>query len=395
MIRTQISTMSRTLILLLTLVSLCSIAIARYDNRAHKNDEKRKHETKIERSLATDSQVVVSICVASGNIKVAGWSNNEVRVSSVEAGEIELKRKDEGTGAPRKLDVRVRDKQNETGSGDPCDAYSDIEVNVPRGATVQLQSRDSDINVENVSVVYANTQNGNVDIEGATRVVEAATIGGGISLRDSTGRIYLHSAGGSIEAINLRPLDSTDLFEARSLGGGILLDHVRHSQVSAHTLNGSLEIERPLASHGRYNFRPMSGDLTVSLPADSSFQVSARYSQGAEVITDFPITLQSLSSVKPIAVASPGAVTAPASVAVQAPVKPVPSPHVPPSTPPDPKAVPPEEGADGMVKVKTKKGMVVVDMAGLSMRRIEGVCGTGDAKLELASFSGTIHLQKQ
>ena len=386
--------MSRTLILLLTLVSLCSVAVARHDNRTRKDDEKRKHETKIERSLATDPQVVVSICVSSGNIKVNGWSNNEVRVSSVEAGEIELKRKDVGTGAVQKMDVRVRDKQNETTSGDPCDAYSDIEVNVPRGATVQLQTRDSDIDVENVAVVYANTQNGNIDVERATRLVEAATIGGGISLRDSTGRISAHSAGGTIEAVNVRPLDRTDVFEARSLGGEISLDHVAHTQVSANTLNGSLRVEGPLAAHGRYNFRTMSGDLTLSLPAESSFQVSARYSQGAEVITDFPITLTSLTTAK--RAASPGAVVAPAAVGVPAPVvKPMPAPGAPPATPPDPKAVPAEDAEDGMVKVKTKKGMVVVNMAGLSMRRIDGVCGTGDAKLELASFSGTIHLQRQ
>ena len=365
----------RTALILLTILFSSLVALASPD----KGDVKRRR-TKIERKMPSDSQVSVSLCVSSGSITVKGWDRDEVRAFSSEAADIELRRKDEGTGTAKKINVRVSDKKGEPNPGDPCEAYSEIELNVPRGATVQLQTRDSDINVAEVATVYINTQNGSVSIEHATRNVDAGSIGGDVSLRDSSGRISLHTAGGSIDATDVRPADAGDTFEARTLGGEITLERVSHSQVSAYTLNGSLSVTGPLAHGGRYNYRTMSGDMTLSMPEDASFQLSARFAQSAEIITDFPLTLIPLTGVKPAPKPSPAPAVPPTSPAKPAPqVTPLP-PH-------------PEEG-DVVAKVKTKKNTVVVEVPS-GLRRLEGIHGTGDAKLEVASFSGTIHLQKQ
>src|SRR5215510_13369850 len=172
----------RTALISLTLLILSAAALAYPDK---KRDDKHRG-TKIERKLAADSQVSVSICISSGNITVNGWDRDEVRAFSNEAGDIELRRKDEGTGAAKKVDVRVTDKENEADRGDPCEVYSDIDVNVPHGATLQLRTRDSDVEISDVATVYVNTQNGSVTIEHATRNVDAGSVGGDISLRDSS-----------------------------------------------------------------------------------------------------------------------------------------------------------------------------------------------------------------
>jgi hypothetical protein len=375
----------RSTFIFLTLLFISVGALGRPNRRGDKHDKKDSRQ-KIERKLAVDPQVSVSVCISSGNIKVNGWDRNEVRAYSLEAGDIQLNRKDDGAGPARKVSLRVVDKDSENKDGDPCDAYSELELNVPRGASVQLQTRDSDIDVSDVAAVYANTQNGDVNIEKAGRIVEAGTIGGGISLRESRGRIALHSAGGSIDASDVKPAEATDTFEARSLGGDITLAGITHAQQTANTLNGGLWMSGPLTSGGRYNFRTMSGDMTLSLPENSSFQLSAKFSHSAEIITDFPITLMSQSSAKPAP--TPAPMPAPSA-------KPVPSAEPPDAPDPDTVVVKVDPGV--VAKIKTKRGStpVVVDLSALSMRRIEGVCGSGDAKLELASFSGTIHLQKQ
>ena len=371
----------RTTLILLTLL-FTSVGTSAYSDKSEaKRDEKRRG-TKVEKRLPTDSQVIVSVCVASGSIRVNGWDRSEVRARSVEAGDIELRRKDEGADPARKIEVRVRDKESEVHAGDPCEAYSELELDVPHGATVQLQTRDSDIDVADVAVVYAGTQNGDVSIERATKIVEAGTIGGGISLKESKGRVSLHTASGSIDATNVKPAEPGDTFDAKSLGGEITLDHVTHAQLTANTLNGGLSVTGPLASGGRYNFRTMSGDMTLYLPENSSFQLSARFSQQAEIITDFPITLLSQTSAKPVTASTPA-----------------PAPKATPSGPVSPAvergAVIVEVDPKVIAKVRTKKGGVMVDLSGMTLRRLEGVCGTGDARLEVASFSGTIHLQKQ
>ncbi|HEV7397838.1 MAG TPA: hypothetical protein VGN86_15110, partial [Pyrinomonadaceae bacterium] len=123
-------------------------------------------------------------------------------------------------------------------------------------------------------------------------------------------------------------------------------------------------------------------DMTLSLPENSSFQLSAKFSYGAEIITDFPITIMSQASAKPAPTPAP-------------PTKPVPSAE--PAPPADPDSVVVKVDPVVVAKIKNKRGStpIVVDLSSLSMRRIEGVCGSGGAKLELSSFSGTIHLQKQ
>jgi hypothetical protein len=313
---------------------------------------------------------------------VNGWDRAEVRARSGEATDIQLKRKDEGTGASKKVWVRVVDKESDNNTGDPCDAFSDVELDVPRGATVQLQTRDSSIEVSDVAVVYAQTQNGDVDIEKSGKIVDASSIGGSISVSESKGRISLHTASGTIDASDVRPADPTDTFEARSLGGEITLNDVAHTQVSATTLNGSLSVNGPLAAAGRYNLRTMSGGITLSMPEDASFQLIARISHAADIITDFPITLTSQTAAKPMPVHAP---VSPAKPSAEA--KPAPKP------PSDPVVVKVEPAV--IVKMKAKAKGEPGELPGMSLRRLEGIHGTGDAKLELASFSGTIRLQKQ
>ena len=346
-----------------------------------KRDEK-KRGSKVERTIAADPAVSVSACLMSGSITVHGWDRNEVRARSTEAVEIQFRRKDESADAnpAKKIEVLVADKAQGPEPANSCESFSEIELDVPRGATVQLQTRDSDISVVGVATVYVSTQNGDVDVERATRAVDAGTIGGSISLKDSSGRINLHSAGGSIEASDVRPAEAGDTFEAGSVGGDLTLERVSHAQLSAHTLNGSLCLTGPLAHGGRYNVRTISGDLTLTLPSDSSFKLSARFSQRAEIITDFPITLLPQSSVHSNPSASASASAAPS-----------------PSTAPAPAPGPAPKGdpAHVVTKVKTNKGTIVVDIPNYASRRLEGICGSGDATIELASFSGTIHLRKQ
>ena len=362
-------------LILLGLICFSSVALVRADRR-----DVKTRSSKAERTIVADAHVTVSACSVSGGITVHGWDRNDVRARSSEAAEIKFQRKDTGPEASpaKKIELLVLDKEQRPTQPGFCESSSEIELDVPRGATVQLRTRDSDISVFEVATVYVNTQNGDVTIERANGTVEAGSIGGGISLKDSSGRINLHSAGGSIEASDVRPAEAGDPFEAHSLGGEITLNHVTHAQQNAHTLNGSLSVTGALAPGARYNFRTMSGDLTLTLPEDSSFQLNARYSQKAEIITDFPITLITQSKVSPAPAAVAVAPVSPAAVAA-----------------PRPDPAPQSDSPEVVAKVKTKTRTIVVDFSGLAMRRLEGIHGTGDAKLELASFSGTIHLQKQ
>ena len=237
---------------------------------------------KIEKSLAVDAEVTVTLCVASGTLKVHGWDKNEVRVRSTDAGQIEFRRIDrtkDTTKPPMRVDVMVFDKAvtpTTTRVRLDCQALASIEMDVPAGATVQVQTRDGDIMIAGVAGAYAGSQNGDITIERVTKLVEAGSVGGSISLKDSTGRVNLNSAGGGVEAFNVRAASPDDTFEVGTVSGDIQLERVGTPKVSAKTVSGTLMMSGALAKSGYYSFTNVTGEIVLALPADASFRLSAK-----------------------------------------------------------------------------------------------------------------------
>jgi hypothetical protein len=352
-------------------------------------DNDKEHLQKLERRVAADSAVTVSLCVMSGNIDVRGWDKNEVLVRSADAAQIELRRTDATSPSSQAtmLEVVVVDKPDGQKFKGNCQVFSDVELKVPRGASVHLQTRDGNISIIEVASAYAGSQNGDINIERATRAVEVCTMGGTVSIKDSAGRVNVNSAGGNLDAINVRPSDPGDLFEAVTVSGDIELDRVSHTKVDARTVSGNVNLIGPLARGGRYGFKTMSGDVTLGLPADASFQLSAKVSNDGEIITDFPLTLttEARSASPPRNYAQPIA----------------PAPAQPPATGNPPNAPAPaqpaESGAPTVVIKSVPRIKVVTGLVGVApytLRRVNAIHGSGDATIYVASFSGTLHLQK-
>src|SRR6266571_2936112 len=72
-----------------------TVAHARTDKH-----EKKTGRQSVERTVAADPNVLLSLCLMSGSIKVHGWNRNQVRARSSDAAEIELRR----TGTPNDSD---------------------------------------------------------------------------------------------------------------------------------------------------------------------------------------------------------------------------------------------------------------------------------------------------
>lgn len=341
-------------------------------------------EQKVERAVAVDAAVAVSLCVASGNITVHGWDRNEVRARSADAVQIELAHAPQSTpGASiKKLEVAVFNKDEADKPAGKCQAFSDIELHVPRGATILVQTRDGDISIADVASAYASTQNGDIEVAKISRSIEVGSVGGNICLKESTGRVNVSSAGGSVAAVNLRPVGADDEFEVVTTSGDIELSQVTHKQINTKTVSGNLTMTGPLAPAGRYWFNSFSGDVTLAMPANSSFKLVAKVSQDGEIITDFPLTLTQTSANSAAganAVATAEAAEPVAPAAKQGPVTVVPR-------------VAPVIRVDVQPKVKVKVKPEV--KVAFTMRRVSGIHGTGDATISVASFLGTLRLEQ-
>lgn len=345
------------------------------------HDEKKVHKSgdRIERTMAVNPQAIVTLCVASGALTVRGWDKNEVRVRSLDAAHIDFRRidksKDPNTPASR-VDVMVLGKVSRVNPKLDCAAIAGIEMEVPVGATVQVQTRDGDISIAGVAAAYAGSQNGDIIIERVTKLVEAGSIGGSILLRDSSGRVILNSAGGGVEAVNVRAASADDTFEVGTVSGDIQLDRITNPRVFAKTINGTLTMSGALVKSGHYAFTNMTGNVLLALPHDASFRLTAKVSEKQRIISDFQ--LKYLGEMPP-----------PTPEAKPAPAPPPARPGKVPAVKEKDKEKPPLKPGTVMTPVPVERTVVLP-----YVRRVDAICGSGDAMISIASFGGTVRLKK-
>jgi hypothetical protein len=356
---------------------------------------------KIERTMRVDPQGLITLCVASGTLTVRGWDKAEVRVRSADADQIDFRRidktKDPNVPA-RHVDVMVLDKQSGLDPKKDCQAIADVYMDVPNGATVHVQNGDGDIDIAGVAATLAGSQNGDIMIARITKMVEAGTVGGSISIKDSSGRVNLNSAGGGVEASNVRGSSADDTFEVGTVSGDIQLDRITNPKVMAKTVNGTVTMSGALVKAGYYAFTNMTGDLLLALPQDASFRLNAKVSDKQDIVSDFvlkyietptpsPATPMPLPRVHP-APAAPA--EKPGAVAGTAPKK---GPAVKDSKTPVPKEKPAAKGRlapTGPLVTIERPNVIIAPY----VRRVEAICGSGDATISVASFGGTVRLKK-
>jgi hypothetical protein len=246
-----------------------------------------------ERAVAVEPGVVITLCMESGRVTVRGGDRKEVRARLPKGMEIDFHRDGVNTNGPAKrLEVLVGEAADPDERGphfDQCSGSADIELDVPRDATLFFKSDNAEFDVDTVAEAHIETNGGRIFMRRITRAIEAMSNEGDVSLEDSSGRVRLESFGGSVEATNVGKNSEGDFFKARSISNDVWLDNVSHSRVEISTISGEVMMRGPLARAGRYDLRTTSGDITLTLPVDSSFQLIAKVSEGGEIVTEFPL----------------------------------------------------------------------------------------------------------
>ena len=282
----------------------------------------------VERTAAVAPGAVIGLCVGTGDVVVRGWDKGEVRARAhVERLELRTRRPGRAPGRanvpsapnfpgppntpgpasppgmpnppsrmnapnplpPVDLEVLMSNSAGDEPGGDPCGVHGDIELDVPRGATVLLRVREGDADISDVAEVRVESMVGETDVRGVTRAVEVESMSGSIFVRDSAGRVRLRTFRGDVEAINLRAAAAGDQFQAKCTNGSVTLEGVRHAHVEAATVSGDVTVTGPLTRGGNYDFQTFNGDVTLMLPAAESFKLNARVAIGGEITTDFDV----------------------------------------------------------------------------------------------------------
>ena len=148
-----------------------------------------------EQTLAAEATVTILTCVETGDVVVRGWDRKEVRARSNDASRIELRRAD-ATADPNpatRIEVLVAKDQAAPARPGLCSNSGNLELDVPRGSTVQIKGNTGDISIADVANVRARTLSGDIEVQRAGKSIEAASANGTIILRNSSGRARLET----------------------------------------------------------------------------------------------------------------------------------------------------------------------------------------------------------
>ena len=292
--RVPLHAMRHCTIFIFLLLPVSALAHAR-----NSTPDRRKSNQQVERTVAADARVIVTACVVSGNLRVQSWDRKEVRARISDGVQIDLTRVDEDKSRAA-TELKLTSQGGRRARDSSCLPYGDVELQVPRDATVKLQTSSGEISATDVARVSATSQSGTITLNQVRAEADLSTIGGRISVRDSTGAFKLHTIGGSIDARGLGPAVPGDSLDADTVGGEIMLDRIQHQRVKVGSVSGEAEYAGPLARGGHYSFHSISGRLRLTLPANSSFRLSGTLGTGGELSSDFNVTTEKGSKYNPM-----------------------------------------------------------------------------------------------
>jgi DUF4097 and DUF4098 domain-containing protein YvlB len=231
-----------------------------------------EYRSRIDSTIAFDRNGTVSVIGGNGDIIITGASANVVHVRATS---------DDNNLRLDASSSRMTVEVNNRHSGD-----SRIELSVPYGARVILQSLSGDISVRGTrGEIEAHAQSGDVLIEDATRL-DVNTLSGGITASTINGDVAIASTSGDVKLTDLK--GDVDI---QTVSGDIDMRGVTAKVVRAKTTSGDVVYDGTIDKAGRYDLSTNSGDVRLHIPRDASAQLTVSTWNG-EFQSDFPVTLR-------------------------------------------------------------------------------------------------------
>ncbi len=253
----------------------------------------KANETPAEKSIAVDAKVNIRLCVGEGKLKINGWERNEIR-AFVAGGNgavgFKVLQKSKQNDSPVWIAVLSFDAaKNKQSPTDECLSGERIELDVPRGATVNIKSRESETTIDSVARTTIENVGGNIYLNRVTQGVEATTYEGDITIENSGGAMSLQTTTGNIVAFALNPIEVGDAFKAKTNSGAIVLRGVEHRQIEANSNSGAIKFAGEFLVGGQYVFNAFNGSINLQIPQNSACRINASYGFGA-FNSELPLT---------------------------------------------------------------------------------------------------------
>jgi len=236
-----------------------------------------------EKSIVVDAKVNISLCVSEGKLKINGWERNEIRafVSNGSAVGFNVREKNKQNNAVLLMVLGFDPSKNETGNADECLSGEEIEIDVPRGATINVKGQASETTINSVGKARVEIIGGDIFLSNIERGINATTYEGDVMVEKSSGAMTLDTTTGNIVAFDVNQSEIGDIFKAKTNSGAITLQQVQHRQLEINSNSGSMKFVGAFHSGGQYNFGTLNGSILLLIPEKSSGKINASFGYGA------------------------------------------------------------------------------------------------------------------
>lgn len=216
---------------------------------------------RVDATRPADPDARISIEIVSGSIVIKGWDRSEVSIAGTigeDADELEIS----GSGSSISIELDVPDSWGRRRR----DIDAHLEVSMPAGARLSVETVSAGISVEQVSgTVELETVSGEIQLAGNPSRAEAESVSGDIRVDGDQTSISAESVSGDI---SLRGAART--VEAGSVSGNIEVSASEIERATFESVSGDLEFNGGLTANSRLHAEVHSGNVTLTLPADTS-----------------------------------------------------------------------------------------------------------------------------
>lgn len=237
-----------------------------------------------EKSIAVDAKVKVSLNVCDGKLKINGWERSEIRAFVVGGSSVGFRVQQKGGQNDSPVWVKILGSdpaKNKESEADLCLSGDEIEIDVPRGATVDVKASESETSIDSVRKVAVEINEGDIFLNNIKEGIYARTYGGNVTTVDSSGAITLVSTTGNIVTFGVSPSEIGDAFKARTTSGTVVLQKVEHRKTEVSSNSGSVKFIGAFQNGGEYILRTQNGSISLAVPEKSSFKLNASFGFGA------------------------------------------------------------------------------------------------------------------
>lgn len=238
----------------------------------------------VERMTPAERKVVVNLCVRDGVVRINGWDRDEVR-AYVNRGTQVAFRVQQWSAEKRPAwlsivaPVAAQVKNPKT---DECISGRAIDIDVPRGAVVNLTKSEADVGIFSIQRATVELLRGNIEINDVAGGTDATTFLGDIIVTNSGGKLSLLNHGdGNITVAGVKPLEIGDGLRIRTNSGRVALKNIEHQLLEASTISGAINYDSNLLDGGQYQFSTENGSVGLVIPAGAQCGVSALFGFGS------------------------------------------------------------------------------------------------------------------